>query len=396
MTRRVQQTRAQRGERGKSLGEVAKLFDSFRPAREVLRRVRAVPTRFCQFDHATGVGGLPVERFMLVHGPSNEGKTAFVLGLIASFLDLDHFADLVDAERTTPIEWAETLMSGREDHPLFFAARPDTYEATVEHVRKFLTGVKKARDAGKVPDDTTALVVVDSIRKLVPEGIFKRIAGEAKNAKGAKGIDGMGGRAAQIKAAMNAQWMDELVPLLEETRTAFIAIARETDDPDADVWDKRGGRDYKVGGGKAIYYDSSLVMRVSRARFVTKGGGEDDEAAKTVYGERHRVVITKTKVAGKEGRQTTGHFHTSNGLLVPKGFDRARDVVELGVELGVIQRKGSWLTMGRNKWQGDHAAVKKLTADADALRTVEAAVRAAFARVPAVEHDADGVVLEAG
>ena len=64
---------------------VAARFKGFQPAAEVLTKVRAVPTIFPQFDHATKVGGLPVERFMLVHGPSANGKSTMVLGLIRSF-----------------------------------------------------------------------------------------------------------------------------------------------------------------------------------------------------------------------------------------------------------------------------------------------------------------------
>ena len=62
-------------ERLSALAGVAGRFKKFRPAREVLTLVKAVPTRFPQFDHATRVGGLPIERFMLLHGPSNHGKT---------------------------------------------------------------------------------------------------------------------------------------------------------------------------------------------------------------------------------------------------------------------------------------------------------------------------------
>src|SRR5205814_10673608 len=67
----------------------------------------AVPTRFIQFDHSTRVGGLPIERFMLMHGPSGLGKTEMAIGLEDSFLERDHFVFHVDSERTTPITWAE-------------------------------------------------------------------------------------------------------------------------------------------------------------------------------------------------------------------------------------------------------------------------------------------------
>jgi RecA/RadA recombinase len=368
-------------------------WGSIRPAVEVLRRVSAVPTCFAQFDHATEVGGLPIERFMLVHGPSAGGKTRFTLGLIGSFLARHHLALLVDAERTTPIDFAVATMGVHAQSPRFFAARPATFEATRAQVREFVTGVAAAREAGELPPDTSALVVVDSIRKLVPENILAKIVKETEK----RGIDGMGGRAAQIKAAMNAAWMDELIPLLEDTRTAMVAIARETEDPDADQWSKKAGRNYKIGGGKALFYDASLVMRVELERYVSEKVSKDeyeDGKRGAIFGERHRVTIRKTKVAGKEDRETVSWFHTSNGLLVPEGFDRARDIVDLGKRLDVIKTSGAWLSWGRTRWQGEHAAVKRLHAEPELLAGLEEAVRGAFAAKEPLTHDADGVVGE--
>lgn len=357
------------------LRKVAAAFEGFRPASEVLTRVRAVPTIFPQLDYGTKVNGFPIERVTLVHGPSGEGKTYFTLGLLKSFLMRNHFAKLIDAERTTPFDWVTKTLGEYFHHPFFFAERPKTYEATVKGVRSFVNTVKKVRDAGKIDDDTSALIVVDSIRKLVPEDIFKKITETTKQ----KGPEKVRDRSAQIKAAMNSAWMDEVVPLLEETKTAMIIIARETDDPDADQSAKMWGTAYKIGGGKALYYDASLVLRVERAKYVSKDNGEGEK--KDIYGERHRVTIRKTKVGGKEDRVTTCYYHTSNGNLVPEGFDRARDVLELAVKFGIVEG-GSWFKWGKNKsgvlGQGEHNAVKKLATNPELLDKLESAVRSKF------------------
>lgn len=385
--------RPEKGTRFKGIEAAFKAFEKFRPAYQVLSHVRAVPTRLVQLDHATGVGGLPIERFMLAHGPSGEGKTYLSLGLIDSFLMRDHLGMLIDAERTTPITWCQEIMGPRAMHPGFFAVRPKTYEETVAMVREFLMTLKRQRDAGKIDPETSAIVVCDSIRKLVPEGLLKKLMGEVKQGeKKAKGIDGMGGRAAQIKAAMNSQWMDELVPLLEETRTAFIAIARETEDPEADANARQWGRNFKVGGGKAIYYDASMVFRVERASWVQEKTGDDEDAKTNVYGERHRVTIRKTKVAGREDKQTQCYFHTSNGKLVPPGFDRARDVIDLGLKFDIVERSGAWFSFGGSKLgQGLHNSVKKLSENAEMLDEIEMTIRAAFKKHEPVEFDEDGV-----
>ena len=369
------------------LAAVASRFKSFRPAREVLKVVRAVPTRFVQFDHATRVGGLPIERFMLIHGPSNEGKSLAVLGLCDSFLARDHFALYVDAERTTPITWARGLMGANADHPGFFAIRPDTYEATIGQVREFLNLVADLKAKGKVPAETSALVVVDSLRKLVPQDLMKEIlqaAAEEKRGKITAGKD----RGAQIKAKMNAAWMDELVPLLEHAGAGFVAIAREMVDPDADIWAKKYGTDYKVGGGGAIYYDASLSMRIERAAWVVD---KKDDGKPKVLGERHRITIKKTKVAGKDDKASVAYFHSSNGMLVPEGFDRARDVLELAKRFGIVKLTGSTYTWGSKRTgvlgRGEHQAVKKLTNDAGTLNALETEVREHFADQAPVEHD---------
>lgn len=386
--------RADRSERqGKmrDLFAVAEAFKGFKPAYEALKVVRAVPTRFVQVDHATGVKGLPIERFMLIHGPSGEGKTYFSLGLLDSFLMRDHFADLIDAERTTPITWPERVMRERARHPFFFADRPESYEKTVQHVRDFLHCVKEQRDQNRVDPDTSALVVCDSIRKLVPEKMWEKLMKSIKE----NGLDGAGGRAGQIKAAMNAQWMDELIPLLEETQTAFIAIARETEAPSTSGF---GGPQVKVGGGAAIYYDASMVFRVERVGYVTEKAGKDlkDGEKANVFGERHRVTIRKTKVAGHEDRQTICYFHTSNGKWTPFGFDRARDVLELAERFKMVDvGGGGWLSLvddGTKLGQGRHNVVKMLTAEPDRLERLESMVRERFDNEEATEVDADGVV----
>jgi len=370
----------------KGLAAVAKRFAGWKPAREVLVKVQAVPTIFPSFDRGTRVGGMPLARFMTVHGPSNHGKSAFVIGLGASFLQRGHFFGLIDAENTTPIDWLEKLMRGQEDNPAFVAQRPTSYEETVDGVRKFLTNIGEAREAGEIDKDTTGLVVVDSIRKLVPQNILAKILKEG--AEGEKGsVDGMGGRAAQIKAALNAAWLDEVTMLLQQTNTAMIAIARETRDPNADANSRKYGTDWKVTGGDALIFDASLVARITRKAWVKAKAGSDD--AETI-GERHQIRIWKTKIGGKDDKHTDCIFHTSNGHLVAEGFDRARDVLELAIEYDIVKAPaGAWLSWSGQRWQGINLAVKKLTSCPDKLDELEREVRARFSPDDVLETTGD-------
>ena len=283
-------------------------------------------------------------------------NTAWCHGLGLSFLQRDHFYADVDAEMTNPHEWLRSLMHEHADNPAFVAIRPDTYEQTVDAVRDLVTKLHKAVLAKTLGADTSALIVVDSLRKLVPEDFWAKV--HKHGAQGDKGsVDGMSGRGAQIKAKMNADWLDELTPLLNRTNTAMVLIARESEDTEASANDRKYGKAYKVTGGKAIFFDSSLVVRVERASYIydPPSGGPESR----VLGERHKLVISKTKVAGKDDKNIVCFFHTSNGNLIPEGFDRARDVLELAKEYGITDVAGQWIKWRGQKWQGIHKAVQE-------------------------------------
>lgn len=332
----------------KAFAEIAAKSKSFRPAREVLRRVRAVPTIFPWLNWKTRVGGWPIDRVATIHGPSGFGKSLCAMGLGLSFVRREHMFFLCDAENTTPHNWTETLMGDYADDPRFLAMRPKSYEQAVDGVRRGAEGLAEAREKGRVAPDTTALFVIDSIRKLVPEDIQARI--KKMGAQGAEGsVDGFSGAAGRMRAALNAAWLDELVPLMGHTGCGIVFVGREAEDPMASARDKQFGKDWKLTGGKALFFDSSMVMRVSRASMVFEGC-EDNKVA---VGEKHVVEIHKTKVSARQDRVETAYFHTSNGAKHPEGFDRARDVLTLADELGLLKKSGSWISFGRNRWQGE-------------------------------------------
>jgi RecA/RadA recombinase len=373
------------------IGKLAKEL-GVRPAREVLTPVIAVPTDFVQVDLATRVYGWPIERITIIHGPSNEGKTLTALGLGLSFLRRGHLFLYVDAEFTTPQQWLQTLMAQHFDHPGFVAMRPRTYEETVDSVRKFVRGVAAAREAGSIPPDTTAFVVVDSIKRLVPEDFWARIRQHGAQGK-AGSVDGYGGRGGMILAKMNADWLQELIPLLFHTKCGLCIIGRESDDQDADKWDKLAERDWRLTGGGALKFDSSLIVRCTRAGYVTEGAGEEEK--KRVIGERHKLRIWKTKVGGKDGKYTDAFFHTSNGAVAPEGYDRARDIIELAKRFGTVTGD-AWLTWvgGDSKWNGVNAAVRELSRNKEMLEKLEAEVRANFSSAIETEDAAAEEAVE--
>lgn len=348
------------------LHAVASRFGAWRPATEVLTRVRAVQTCLPAVDMATRVNGWPLERFTLVSGPSGDGKTYLVHGIGLSFLQGDHFYGLMDAERTTPVTWLETMMPGMTTHPGFVALRPDTYEDAVDAARRFCLGIAEARDKKQIPPETTGVLVVDSIRKLTPAGMLEKLQKEF-NDKG--GIDGASGRAGQIKAALNAAWVDELIPLLHNTGTAMVVIARETYEQ-AGRFTRR-----KIGGGKALYYEASIEARVT-ADVVKDASGH-------VVGERHMVKVGKTKVSSVE---ETGWFNTRTAEH-PRGpgFWPARDVFELAMRLGVVVKRTRkkttcWVVDDGEVLSGstEHEVIDVLEDEPERMAELEALCRTRF------------------
>jgi len=322
---------SERRERLAAITRVASRFEGFRPAGEVLTKVRAVPTIFPMLNSATRCGGWPIERIGLVHGESQGGKTNLVLGLGKSFLERDSFFCYIDSEFATPAEYVAQMMGEYNDHPGFQAMRPNSYEETRDAVRRFVDSLAAAKDKGELDKDTSALLVVDSIRKLIPLRMVEALEKEAEKV----GLDGMRGMAGSYRAALNAAWMDELTGLLFNTGTAMVIIARERKRLNAKPFEK----EYEIGGGESLVYESSIACRVTRT-FVKDG---DD-----IVGERNNVRIWKSKVGSKvDGKWSDCGFHTSNGIKYPLGFDRARDVLEMSLACGVVDKKGgrTWVTV---------------------------------------------------
>lgn len=379
------------------MSSVAAKIDGYRPAREVLTSVRGVRTIFPQIDAITRIGAWPIERVALVHGPSNHGKTEFCLGLGKSFLEAGHFFKLVDAEFSTPLDWLAQL-GLPIDHPGFSALRPSTYEQTVDAVQAWAEGIGNAKAIGELPPDTTGLVVVDSLKKLTPKNLLQKLLKEDADAEEKKqdgrrrrpsrGFDGMGGRGAQFKAALNNQWMDQLVPLMAQTGTAIALIAREYEKSDDDDFLTRD-EDYVIGGGRGPVFDSSV-----RARVILEGEVWDDPKASSrrTYGQRHRVEIRKTKIGKKDVRVPSGLFHSSNGEFVPEGFDTPRDYLDLAKDMGLVDVRGSHHWHGKTRLgNGEHAAVLRLHKDPKAMQALVDDVRGMIESKIASERAARGL-----
>lgn len=348
----------------------ANLPKGWKPASQALDYVRAVPSIFVDFNRATRIGGIPLRRITTLHGPTHGGKSAFVGGMVRSFLEANHVASYVDAEHAMDLAFMDSML-GRPaaQWPNFFGLRPKTYEEVIDAITDFLKWMvaerkgrfgKKTKTPIPPSEDLAAIQVVDSLNKLVPQRELEKLRKEGGDA-----IDKGWGR---YRAAMNQAFLDHVVPLLGEAETTLAVIVQERGDDDAlEPWEMP-----KLKGGMASQYDASLIIRVMKAKAITTGEGKD----KVTNGYKHRVRIWKSKVGHMDGRWSDCHFHLSNGNLVPAGFDLARDLIEVGKELGIVETSGAWYSWNRRRWQGADRAVVSLTEDPQALADLTAAINA--------------------
>lgn len=357
-------------------------------AGEVIDTVTSVPTIFPDFNRATRVGGLPVRRIHTVHGPTHGGKTAFILGLLRSFIDLGHPGAYIDAEHATPREFMdECFERDIRGIPHLFAMRPESYEETITSVDSFLAWVARLRTGNPTAKDPKerspaspnlcSIIVIDSINKLTPSRELKNIlaaSGEIKAGPAGKtGADELAkGHHARYRAALNQAWLDHLVPMLAKANCALVIIAQERDE-DADGFEMKDI--VKVKGGAALLFDASLLVRVMKSYPIWTVASDKTSP---MVGFGHRARLWKNKVGHMDGRYSDCTFHLSNGRLVRSGFDRARDALEVGKKLGVVaETSGGWMTWKKSRWQGMNKAVVALTEKPELLAQMIAAIDAA-------------------
>lgn len=327
----------------------------WRRSADALDKIEVVSTIFPDFNRATRCGGLPINRMHTVHGVTHGGKSAFVIGLIKSFLDGGHAGAYIDAEHSTPQEFAAELMGDLQKHPNFFGKAPDTYEDTIDAVNEFLKMMTVLR---KDEPGRKCIVVVDTVNKLTPER-------ELKNVLKSGGEEVSKGSAGRYRAAVTQAWLNHLSPRLKPAGCAMVFVAQEREQADAQPWDVDGGVEIK--GGQALSFDASMLIRVSKSIAVRDMSTATENNKGAITGFAHRVRIYKSKVSHMDGAFSDCTYHFSNGAVTPAGFDTARDAVMVGKRLGLVTVSGSWLTWNKRRWQGEMKGVLWLSANADAL-----------------------------
>ena len=285
-----------------------------------------VSTGSIGLDTALGIGGLPRGRVIEIYGPESSGKTTVATHVIAEAQKKGGMCAIIDAEHAFDSAYAQKL---GVDIDNLLISQPDYGEQALEIAdRLILSG---ALD----------VVVIDSVAALVPKGELEGEMGEIK----------MG-----LQARLMSQALRKLTATISKTNTICIFINQ--------LREKIGvmfGNPETTTGGNALKFYASVRLDIRRMTQIKDG----EEA----IGNRVKVKVVKNKVAPP--------FRTAEfDLVFGEGISKIGEILDMGVEMGIVQKSGSWFSYNGDKLGQGREAVKTLLHDNTALADeLEAKIR---------------------
>ena len=288
--------------------------------------VEAIPTGSLALDAALGIGGVPKGRIIEIYGPESSGKTTLALHILAEAQKMGGEVAFVDAEHALDPVYAAAL---GVDIDNVLVSQPDTGEQALE-----------ITDA-LVRSGAVDAVVVDSVAALTPRA---EIEGE------------MGDTFVGLQARLMSQALRKLAGTISKTNCVVIFINQ--------LRMKIGvmyGNPETTTGGNALKFYSSVRLDVRRTESIKDGGN--------VVGSKTRVKVVKNKVAPPFRE---AYFD----IMYGQGISKWGELVDLAVEMDVVQKSGSWFSMGDERiGQGKESVKIFLQANPDIAEEVEAKVR---------------------
>jgi recombination protein RecA len=284
--------------------------------------IQVIPTGSLSLDIATGIGGFPRGRVIEIFGPESSGKTTLALNAIAQAQLTGGAAAFIDAEHALDVSYAQRLGVKIED---LLISQPDTGEQALE-VAEML-----------VRSGAVDIVVIDSVAALVPRA---EIEGD------------MGDSLPGLQARLMSQALRKLTAAISKSMTTVVFINQ--------IRMKIGvmfGSPETTTGGNALKFYSSMRLDIRRI--------ENLKENQETIGGRVRVKVVKNKVA-PPFRQAEFDIYFNEGI------SKVGEIVDLGVEKGIIEKSGAWYSYGGNRiGQGRENVKEYLKNNADIAKELE-------------------------
>ncbi len=274
----------------------------------------SIPTGSLGLDIALGIGGIPRGRVIEIYGPESSGKTTLTLHCIAEAQKRGGLAAFIDAEHAFDRAYAEKLGIDTEN---LLISQPDNGEQALEIAEHLIRS------------GALDIIVIDSVAALVPKGELEGEMGDSK----------MG-----LQARLMSQALRKLTGTISKTGCACIFINQ--------LREKIGvmfGNPETTTGGNALKFYASVRLDIRRI-------GQIKESADNVTGNRTRVKVVKNKVAPPF---KVVEFDIMYGL----GISKSGEILDIGVELEIIKKAGSWFSYNGEKLGQGRDSVKSLIED---------------------------------
>jgi recombination protein RecA len=304
-------------------GSIMRLGDA-----HALRKIEVIPTGSLAVDLALGVGGVPRGRVIEIFGPESSGKTTLMLHVIANAQKAGGLAAFIDAEHALDPAYAKRLGVNLDD---LLVSQPDSGEEALTICETL------ARS------NALDVIVIDSVAALVPKAELE----------GEMGMATMG-----MQARLMSQALRKLTGILAKAKTTCVFTNQ--------IREKVGvmfGNPETTPGGKALKFYASVRLDIRRKDTLKDASGN-------AIGNHVKVKVVKNKVAPP-------FAEAEFDILYNHGINKEGSILDIGVEQGVVDKKGAWLQFnGELIGQGKEAAQKALTENPDLAKKIVEAIMA--------------------